>query len=79
MPKTKIAITLDEDLLRRVDRAVDRGLEPNRSAAIERAVADFVERMDRTRLARECAKLAPLSERNGADANLNGSASWPAY
>lgn len=79
MAKTKIAITLDEKLLQRVDRAVDQGREPNRSAAIERAVADFIERMDRARLARECAKLLPDSERPTADAALHESAQWPAY
>lgn len=79
MAKTKIAITLDEKLLRRVDRAVDRGRELNRSAAIERAVADFIERMDRARLARECAKLVPDSERATANAALPESAQWPAY
>lgn len=79
MAKTKIAITLDEKLLRRVDRAVDQGRELNRSAAIERAVADFVERMDRARLARECARLIPGTERATADAALPESAQWPAY
>ncbi len=79
MAKTKIAITLDENLLRRVDRAVEQGRESNRSAAIERAVADFIDRMDRTRLARECAKLVPDSERTTADAALPESAQWPAY
>lgn len=79
MAKTKIAITLDQGLLRRVDRAVDRGVESNRSAAIERAVADFINRMDRTRLARECAKLTPASERVAADASLHDSVQWPAY
>lgn len=79
MAKTKIAITLDEKLLRRVDLAVEQGRQANRSAAIERAVADFIERMDRARLARECAKLVPDSERATANVALPESAQWPAY
>lgn len=80
VPKSKIAVTLDSELLTRVDRLVDEGAYPNRSQAIERAVHDQLDRLDRTRLARECAKLDPAFERDLANEGLDVDASaWPAY
>ncbi len=80
VPKSKIAVTLETELLARVDRLVDEGAYPNRSQAIEQAVHDQLERLNRTRLARECAKLDPAFERNLANEGLDADASaWPAY
>lgn len=80
MPKAKIAISIDEDALGRVDDLVRRGLFPNRSQAIEKAVADTLERLGRTRLAFECAKLDPAEERALAEEGLSEELSeWPEY
>ncbi|HEX9631356.1 MAG TPA: ribbon-helix-helix domain-containing protein [Gemmatimonadales bacterium] len=80
MPRSKIAISLDADALARVDRLVEGGLYPNRSRAIEAAVRDALARLDRTRLARECAKLDSRAEATLADEGLAGDVSeWPAY
>jgi metal-responsive CopG/Arc/MetJ family transcriptional regulator len=38
MPADKIAITLDRELVKEIDRGVKSGLYPNRSRAIEEAV-----------------------------------------
>ena len=57
MPKTKVAITVDAELLHRVDELVSRREFRNRSQAIETALAEKLPRARRTRLARECAKL----------------------
>lgn len=62
MPVAKIAITLDESLLKRVDRLVTERQFPNRSQAIQLAVREKLERLDHTRLARECAKLNSREE-----------------
>ncbi len=62
MSVAKIAITLDESLLKRVDRLVSERRFPNRSQAIQLAVREKLERLDHTRLARECAKLNPDEE-----------------
>jgi metal-responsive CopG/Arc/MetJ family transcriptional regulator len=79
MPKTKIAITLDSVLLGRVDALVGVRFK-NRSQAIEAAVSEKLERYGRTRLARECAKLDPATERRAADEGLSAeSESWPEY
>jgi metal-responsive CopG/Arc/MetJ family transcriptional regulator len=80
MPKTKVAITLDAELLERVDELVARRDFRNRSQAIEAAIAEKLARARRTRLARECAKLDRGEERALAEEGLAGSAdSWPEY
>ena len=56
MPAAKVAITIDEQLLKRIDRLVARRKFPNRSRAIQEAVRDKLDRLERGRLARECAK-----------------------
>ncbi len=78
MPKSKIAISLEEETLRRVDRLVKNHVFPSRSKAIEEALTDKLERLDRRRLARECALLDPQEERALAEEGLSG-ASWPEY
>ena len=62
MAKTKVAVTLDSQTLRRVDRLVRDARYPNRSQAIEAAVAAQLERLEHRRLADECAKLDPAAE-----------------
>jgi len=80
VPKTKVALTLDSELLERVDELVNRRRFRNRSQAIEAALADKLERLARTRLARESAKLDPREEKRLADEGLaEDFASWPEY
>jgi len=80
MPKTKVALTLDTDLLQRLDELVERRRFRNRSQAVEAALADKLHRLARTRLARESAKLNPREEKRLADEGLaDDLASWPEY
>jgi metal-responsive CopG/Arc/MetJ family transcriptional regulator len=80
MPKTKVALTLDRDLLERLDELVERRKFRNRSQAVESALADKLQRLARTRLARESAKLNPRDEKRLADEGLaEDFASWPEY
>jgi len=80
MPKTKVAVTLDADLLDRLDHLVARRRFRNRSQAIESALADALARLARTRLAEECAKLDPAEEQQLADEGLAlADESWPEY
>ena len=51
MAKTKVAVTLDTQTLRRVDRLVRDVRYPNRSQAIEAAVAEQLARLEGRRLA----------------------------
>jgi Arc/MetJ-type ribon-helix-helix transcriptional regulator len=80
LPKAKIAVTLDDAALRRLDRLVEGGVFPNRSQAIEAAVLEKLERVEQFRLARECALLDHRAEQQLADEGLGGDAdAWPAY
>ena len=80
MPKTKVALTLDSELLERVDELVAKQRFRNRSQAVEAALADKVQRLARTRLARESAKLNPREEKRLADEVLvDALDSWPEY
>jgi Arc/MetJ-type ribon-helix-helix transcriptional regulator len=80
MAKAKIAVTLDGPLVSRLDRLVDGGVFPNRSQAIEAAVVEKLERLERRRLAVECAKLDPAAEQAMAEEGFGAdAAAWPAY
>ena len=76
--RTKIAITLDQSLLTRLDRLVRERRFPNRSRALQEALEDKLQRVDRSRLARECAKLDPRFEQQLADEGLDLD-QWPEY
>lgn len=79
MAKTKLAVTIDSRLLDELDELVDSGVFANRSQAMESAVADKLQRLRRTRLARESAKLNPADERALADERMVGEVEWPEY
>ena len=80
MPKSKIAITIDTRTLNRVDRLVRSARFPNRSQAIEAAVAAELDRLEHRRLAEECAKLNPSEERAMAEEGMRANAGiWPEY
>lgn len=53
--KSKIAITLDEKIVKQLDSLVVQQSYKNRSQAIEEAVSEKLDRLKRGRLARECA------------------------
>jgi len=80
MPKTKVALTLDADLLEQVDSLVAQQQFRSRSQAVEAALADKLRRLARTRLAREAAKLNPTDEKRLADEGLADALdAWPEY
>ncbi len=80
MATVKVAISIDDDLLTRVDSLVERKVFPSRSRAIAQAVREKLERVDRVRLARECAKLDPGYEQEMAEEGIAGDlAEWPEY
>ena len=80
MSAVKIAITIDRKTLKRVDGLVSRNVFPNRSRAIQEAVAEKLARMERSRLASECAKLDPKFEKALAEEGLGRELeTWPEY
>jgi len=79
MSAAKIAVSLDPDALKEVDRLVEDGAFPSRSRLIQDALAEKLERLRRVRLARECAKLDKDAERSAAEEFLPSEARWPEY
>ena len=67
MPKKKVGLTLDANLVDLVDELVAQRRFRNRSQAIESALAGNLQRLARTRLARESAKLNVHEEKQLAD------------
>jgi metal-responsive CopG/Arc/MetJ family transcriptional regulator len=77
---SKIAITLNENTLQRLDRLVKDRVFPNRSKAIQEAVEEKLNKLERNRLARECAKLDPAVERAMAEEDIGEELErWPEY
>lgn len=80
MARSKVAVSLDEGTVRRLDQLVRQEVFPNRSQAIQSAVDEKLERLERGRLARECAKLDPEFEKALAEEGLaEDLAHWPEY
>jgi metal-responsive CopG/Arc/MetJ family transcriptional regulator len=80
MTTTKVAVTIDSELLAQVDQLVAQRVFPNRSKAIQAALRDKLTRMRRSRLARESAKLDPSMEQALAEEGMDQElATWPEY
>ena len=80
MSSSKIAITLDPELLEEVDELVKKHMFPSRSRAIQDAVKEKLERLSHNLLAQECAKLDPEYEKALAEEGLREELSeWPEY
>lgn len=80
MNRAKVAVSLEQATLGRLDQLVRNAVFPSRSQAIQIAVEEKLERMERSRLARECAKLDRGFEKALADEGMSEDLSaWPAY
>ena len=80
MSVAKVAITIDQNLLKRLDYLFKTNIFTNRSKAIQEAVADKLASMERSRLARECAKLDSGFEQEIVEEGMQVELeSWPEY
>ena len=80
MAKAKVAVTLDADTVERLDYLVKQDVFPSRSQGVEIALQEKLARIERNRLARECAKLDPKFEKSLAEEGLSEDlAEWPEY
>lgn len=78
MGRSKVAISLDKQVLNRLDRLVRKAVFRNRTQAIQVAVTEKLERLKHSRLAQECAKLDPEFEKSLAEEGLTEELSgWP--
>ena len=69
MSASKITISIEKQLLDKVDQLVQSHLFGNRSQAIQSAVKDKIDRLEHVRLAEACAKLDQKTEQ---DVEKNG-------
>lgn len=80
MAASKIAITIDDKMLQQLDILVKSDFFPNRSQAIQQAVSEKLRRLEKSRLAQECAKLDPNFEQSMADEGFSTEiGEWPEY
>jgi Arc/MetJ-type ribon-helix-helix transcriptional regulator len=80
VPTSKVAVTIDSQLLREVDRWVADGDFPSRSRAVQEALARLREERSKPHsLLSELAKLDPTEERALADEGHVGELAWPEY
>ena len=78
MSTSKIAITLGQQTLKYIDRLVKKRAFPSRSRAIQEAVEEKLERLERSRLAQECSKLDPAYEQALAEEGMSEALKeWP--
>ena len=77
MSATKVAISIDSEMLREIDDLVDHHVFPSRSGAFQEAVKEKLDRMKRLRLAKESAKLDRDEEQGMAEEGIDDT--WPEY
>jgi Arc/MetJ-type ribon-helix-helix transcriptional regulator len=77
MTTTKVAVSIDAELLREVDDWVARGDFPSRSRAVQAGLSRLQnERAQRGSMLAELSKLDPEEERSLTDEWLEGEAHW---
>jgi metal-responsive CopG/Arc/MetJ family transcriptional regulator len=80
MSVAKVAVTLDQETLNTLDDLVKKRVFRSRSGAVQTAVAEKLQRLSHSRLARECEKLDPEYERVLAEEGMSAEISeWPDY
>lgn len=80
MRVAKVTVSIEQTLLNRMDRLVKSRAFPSRSQVVQEAIKEKIARIDRNRLARECAKLSASEEQALADERLAGEAvEWDEY
>ena len=71
---------MEQNLLEELDQMVQNKIFPNRSKAIQEAVVEKISRINRSRLAMECAKLDIKFEQSLAEEGMSmESEEWSKY
>ena len=80
MAASKIAITLDQKTLIKLDRMVRERVFPNRSRAIQQALEETLGKLEKDRLRLECEKLDAIEETKLAEEGFAVEKNqWPEY
>jgi Arc/MetJ-type ribon-helix-helix transcriptional regulator len=74
----KIAVSIDEKQLKKIDFYVKKHVFKSRSQAFQESIKQTLEHLEHDRLAKECANLDPDFEQEMADMGLDEDlAAWP--
>lgn len=80
MSIAKIAVSIDEKQLKKIDFFVKKHVFKSRSQAFQIAINQTLQQLEHDRLTKECSKLDPHLEQEMADMGLDEDlASWPKY
>jgi metal-responsive CopG/Arc/MetJ family transcriptional regulator len=80
MAASKIAITIEKKTLTRLDRLVRERIFPNRSKAIQQALEEKINNLEKDKLTLECEKLDPQEEIKLAEEGFAlEKDQWPEY
>lgn len=80
MKTSKVAISIDSALLKRVDGLVRSRAFASRSQAFQKAVEEKLSKLRRSRLAQECEKLNKKEEKAFAEMGVSEDLKeWPDY
>lgn len=80
MSVAKITISMEQQLVAKIDQLIKDRIFRNRSQAIQSAIKEKISRIEHSRLAKECAKLNITFEQELADEGLSTELKeWPEY
>ena len=80
MTKAKIAITIEQATLSKIDQLVASSVYKNRSQLIQESVNSILMKIEKTRLAQELSKISIEEEQALAEEGIEGDFSeWPEY
>jgi metal-responsive CopG/Arc/MetJ family transcriptional regulator len=80
MAASKIAITIEKKTLTRLDRLVRERIFPNRSKAIQQALEEKINNLEKDKLTQECEKLDQQEEIKLAEEGFSSEKDqWPEY
>jgi Arc/MetJ-type ribon-helix-helix transcriptional regulator len=80
MGVAKVTVSIEAEIIKKVDRLVKEKVFRNRSQAVQTAVDEKLTRLEKNRLTIECSKLSKDEERAFADLGLAAEIEeWPEY
>ena len=80
MTRAKIAITIEQGTLSKIDQLIANSVYKNRSQLIQESVNSILMKIEKTRLAQELSKISIEEEQALAEEGIEGDFSeWPEY
>lgn len=79
MGAKKFAVSIDEGLIKKLDKAVKNGSAKNRSNALQLALSEYLAKLEIEAIKKECSKLNSKEEREMANEFIEEVESWPKY